>query len=362
MFAIVRGAILVAAAGLAAGCSEPTKPTPIDPGAPTLSCPAAPNAVQAADSAGAIVVFGAASANGGAPPLATPTCTASSGSKFPVGTTTVTCTVSDAKARSSAPCSFSVVVTPPLRPTLSVTRFLAFGDSMTAGEVVSEGDGPAVCPDAVSTTSAQFRPFRINPAEAWPAQLQPLLEHQYSTQTFVMQDYGCSGETTAAGFARLPRIVPATQPQIVLLLEGANDINGGASAINAAVSNLELMVDYVKSRNLKVVVATLPPQNGSLDPNTNCSYRNGGYGYVESFNVGLTAMAARENIPVAQIFQAFNGDVTTLIDCDGLHPTPAGYKVMAQAFDDAVTKNFEAPPTTTAAPFFSPRVDRTHRR
>jgi len=73
-------------------------------------------------------------------------------------------------------------------------------------------------------------------------------------------------------------------------------------------------------------------------------------------------MAAQENIPVADIFQALNGNVSTYIDCDGLHPTPAGYEAMAKTFYDVVTKNFEAPSTTTAFPSFVPRVDRVRRR
>ena len=53
-----------------------------------------------------------------------------SGTSFGVGTTAVGCTAVDALSRQSQ-CSFTVTLTPLL---LSVTKFVAFGDSFTEGE------------------------------------------------------------------------------------------------------------------------------------------------------------------------------------------------------------------------------------
>jgi lysophospholipase L1-like esterase len=234
---------------------------------------------------------------------------------------------------------------------------------MTAGEVVSEGFGAPVCPDVLSTTSQGLRPFQIDPQASWPTQLQAMLTRRYLTQTPVIEDYGCNGESTAAGLVRLRRVLPASQAQIMLLLEGANDIVSGPSAIGAAIANLDSMVNYAKGRGLKVVIATLPPENPSAPTTSgNCSARYQAWQSVAPFNVSLKSMAAQENIPVADIFQALNSNVSTYIDCDGLHPTPAGYEAMAKTFYDVVAKNFEAPSTTTAFPSFAPHVDRVRRR
>src|SRR5205814_3034422 len=93
-------------AGGAAACrSNPTQPTVTDPGVPTISCPAPPAPVQAADGSGAIVNFGAPIVALGSTPLTGPTCNPSSGSRFAPGITGVTCTVTDSKAR-SASCAF----------------------------------------------------------------------------------------------------------------------------------------------------------------------------------------------------------------------------------------------------------------
>ena len=52
------------------------------------------------------------------------------GTAAPVGQTTVSCTVTDARSQ-SATCSFAMSVV--IAPTLSVERFLALGDSFTFG-------------------------------------------------------------------------------------------------------------------------------------------------------------------------------------------------------------------------------------
>ena len=80
-------------------------------------------------------------------------CSPASGSVFQVGSTTVTCTATDQRQRTDT-CAFTVVVTVP--PKLNLTTFVAFGDSMTAGEVVSEGSVPG------------FHVLAIDPGAAYP--------------------------------------------------------------------------------------------------------------------------------------------------------------------------------------------------
>jgi lysophospholipase L1-like esterase len=343
---------LILTGGAAACSSSPPAPTVTDPGGPTISCPAPPAPVQAADGSGAIVNFGAPIAALGSAPLIGPTCNPSSGSRFAPGTTVVTCTVTDSKAR-SASCAFPVVVQ--LSPKLALTRFIAFGDSMTAGEVVSEGFG-----------LNDLRTLQIDKALSYPTDLQRLLDVRYQGQVpgaFVEND-GLSGETTTQGRVRLQTVVSqANQPQVLLLLEGVNDLSS-TSGVTQAVLNLDAMVSFAKNRGLRVVVGTLPPENPIAPTGTgpSCVARNGGYAFVTPFNNALKIMAAAENIPVADVYQAFNGDVTTLIDCDGLHPTALGYQTIAQSFFDVITKTFEVAPATTATPASAPSIAAPHRR
>jgi RNA polymerase sigma factor (sigma-70 family) len=90
----------------------------VDTTAPTLTLP--PNrTVQATSSSGAVVTFGA-SARDLVDGAVAPSCSPASGSTFPVGTTTVTCTARDARGN-GASGSFTVTVTPLPRPDLVVS-------------------------------------------------------------------------------------------------------------------------------------------------------------------------------------------------------------------------------------------------
>jgi HYR domain len=94
------------------------------PAAPTITCSAA-QTVQATTSAGATVNYAAPTVTGAAAPVAV-TSQPASGSVFPIGTTTVTATATDALNR-SASCTIPITVTP------APTTTFAIGDRVAAG-------------------------------------------------------------------------------------------------------------------------------------------------------------------------------------------------------------------------------------
>jgi lysophospholipase L1-like esterase len=325
---------------LAVACSSPTQATVIDPGGPAITCPAPPAAAQTLDGNPVAVSYAFPTVTGGATPLTGPTCTPPSGGTFPQGTTTVTCIVSDVKAR-AASCMFAVAVLGP--PKLLLTRFFAFGDSITAGEIPSEGE-PA------------FKRF-VDPYRGYPIDLTRDLSNRYQTQQPAALNAGVSAETTANGLVRLPTVIAMGNAlgegfQVMLLMEGANDIPAGPSSFQPAVSNLQAMIDIAKGAGLRVYLANLPPQNA----NASCSGSNAppgcftniaGAPYVTAFNAMLPGLAASEQIPFVDVYAAFNGNVTTLIDFDGLHPTAAGYQVIADTFFKQIQATLEIPVATT---------------
>jgi lysophospholipase L1-like esterase len=325
----------------ASGCGD-TPMQSVDPGPPQIGCPSAPPPVQSSDGRGAIVSYGNASVVGGTPPLVGPTCTPASGGTFPIGSSTVTCTVTDAKQRSDA-CALTLTVAK--APGLATTNFLAFGDSMTAGEIVSEG------------LTAGVHVLLVDPALSYPTDLQRDLDLRYPTSHAFVMNSGTSGDHTSDGVTKLPTAISGFhQVQAVLLMDGANDLFGGdPTAVTPAVNNMDRMVRYVKSiPGLRVMVATLPPQNPAACPNgVGCVFRARGAGLVVTYNNGLKAMAASEGISIVDVYQAFNGDVTTLIDSDGLHPTAAGYQVIADTFFGIIRQAFETTSIITE-PFSRP--------
>ncbi|MBI3949178.1 MAG: HYR domain-containing protein [Acidobacteria bacterium] len=89
-----------------------------DTEAPVLTCPA--NITQDNDpgQCSAVVTFTPATATDNCPGVGAVTCTSASGSTFPVGTTTVTCSATDA-AGNTGTCSFTVTVNDTEAPTVT---------------------------------------------------------------------------------------------------------------------------------------------------------------------------------------------------------------------------------------------------
>jgi CSLREA domain-containing protein len=86
---------------------------------PTITCPANLTTPEnPPGSGGAVVTYSAPTVSDNCPGVGAPSCTPSSGSTFPVGTTTVTCTVSDA-AGNTAQCTFTVTVQAPAACTIT---------------------------------------------------------------------------------------------------------------------------------------------------------------------------------------------------------------------------------------------------
>jgi lysophospholipase L1-like esterase len=211
--------------------------------------------------------------------------------------------------------------TAPTPPTLSMTRFLAFGDSMTEG-----------------TVSQVFQMvLSAGLPTSYPYKLQERLTAIYTAQTIVALNGGKAGEWAVEGVKRLPDVMREAGPNVVFLMEGVNDLNGLAALGNGAVSPtigaLESMVKYAKARGVRVFLATLPPQRrGGL--------RAASIDILPRFNEEIRKTAAEEGATLVDVNSAFD---PALIGQDGLHPTEAGYSRLAEIFLDAINAAFRLP-------------------
>jgi hypothetical protein len=145
------------------------------------------------------------------------------------------------------------------------------------------------------------------------------------------------------------------QYDAVLLMEGANDLlNEDSVQMLAAANAMQFMVRDAKSRGLKVLLATLPPQDPS-------GFRGReGAALVAPYNNALATVAANESIPLVDVYQAFGANFSGLIDSDGLHPTPAGYQKIADTFFAAIKQNLEAGPSVTSSSILAGPHPRSH--
>jgi hypothetical protein len=92
---------------------------------PSITCPA--NVTKNADpnQCSAVATYPAPTVSDNCPGVGTPTCSPASGSTFPVGTTTVTCSVSDSSNNTSS-CSFTVTVRDTQPPTITCPQNITF--------------------------------------------------------------------------------------------------------------------------------------------------------------------------------------------------------------------------------------------
>jgi lysophospholipase L1-like esterase len=295
------------------GGGEPSGPGP-DP-ALTLSCPAD---LQVRKHAGtpATATFETPTAQGGRPPT-TVTCTPASGSEFAVGSSPVTCNAVD-QASHTASCTFSVVVD--AIPQLAKTKFLAFGDSITQG-----------------VTSPAPSLLLYNPADAYPLKLQQLLSGRYQDQTILITNAGKAGERIDEGLARLSGVLDANNPEVLLLLHGANDLNNDrGDAIPTIIHGLEDMIGKGRRRGIAVFVATFPPQNPAGE-------NGNGANSVPELNQEIRALAADEDAILVDLYAGFGSTWVGYVGEDGLHPTPQGYDRMAEIWRDKIQEVYDRP-------------------
>lgn len=210
-----------------------------------------------------------------------------------------------------------IAVPPPPAPTLSVTKILAFGDSLTYG-----------------SHSARNFYFFERTHVTYPVQLASLLQARYPKQTITVVNAGLPGELAVGARSRLESAIAANASDLVLLFEGTNDINAGFTPSQIAAS-LNDLVRAALGKGVKVRIATLPPIGLAYDP-TGASNR-----LVQSVNSQIDTLASTLAIGTPVDLYATISRDSSLLGADGLHPSDAGYTAMANAFLDAIVSAFQ---------------------
>ena len=258
-----------------------------------MTCPA-DRQTRSFDGAPIVVQFQAPVTIGGQQPV-TVGCSPHSGSAFRIGSTEVTCGASDG-LQQTASCAFSVTVLPP--PKLAITRILAFGDSITAG----------------------------GPASSYPFFLERILASQYVTQNIRVINAGKGGEHVRHAFGRFRAELGRHRPEVLLLMEGTNDLFGLREAgPAAAAATLDRMATTAVSADIDTYIMTVAP------------WRSAVYApLVSDLNDRIRSIAARRGVPLVDVHHILltgpcNGpQPIPCIGSDGVHPTEEGLRLIAE--------------------------------
>jgi len=287
------------------------------------------------------VTYPPATATGGTSPVTT-TCTPASGSSFNVGTTAVSCTAVDAASR-QAQCSFTVTSTPLL---ISVTKFLAFGDSVTEGQNGRAGlHGERV----------------VDVPNAYPTKLQSLLNSEYPGQGLTVPNYGYGGEPVGdKANSLLQDALAKEKPGAVLLLDGYNNLLGGcpngssgtaacSQSITDVAFGIRDLIRIAKRPEYAVryiFVSTMTPPGPFLGIPPD---RRIASDAIVRANTGIANMVRSEGVTLVDTYPKFTGHEAEYVDQDGLHLRPAGNQALAESLFSVIKT------TVTSTPGFGER-------
>jgi len=147
---------------------------------------------------------------------------------------------------------------------------------------------------------------------------------------------GISGQTTPQMLVRFRQDVLALKPAVVVILAGTNDIAGntGPSTIAMIADNLMSMAELARANGIRVVLASVLPASDfpwrrGLDPGPK----------ILELNRWIKDYAARSGFVYLDYHSALVDDKLGMKpehSKDGVHPTPAGYAVMAPLAEKAI--------------------------
>jgi lysophospholipase L1-like esterase len=213
---------------------------------------------------------------------------------------------------------------PPARaPRLDVTRILTFGDSLTEGEATPTDPPVPLHPiDPATTGSSRSYPFK----------LQGLLNVRYAEQVISIYNGGKGGEQAAGAKPRLIELLDRFHPEVVVLMDGVNDLNGGAGAAAAAAAVGDLIRE-ARAHGAVVLLCTIPRQRRG-------SQRAYSVDQVAPFNEELSRAATEMSVDLVDIYPEISME---LLAPDGLHLVEEGNQLLATIIRDALKSKFEAP-------------------
>ena len=165
---------------------------------------------------------------------------------------------------------------------------------------------------------------------------------------------GIGGENTDKILARFQKDALKRKPDLVILMAGTNDTVNSYAALPPTKykQNLLKLVSLSQKKGIKIILVEIPPayekylrkrHKKTFFDKKSASER------IKVSNKILADVAKAKKIPLVKIHDLFL-PVTEKKGClirnksnckveDGIHPTPAGYKVIAKAIYDTIIKN-----------------------
>ncbi len=168
--------------------------------------------------------------------------------------------------------------------------------------------------------------FGMKENQGWVYQLNQVLQQQKSPYTLI--NASISGETTAGGLNRLPRILAKQNIDYLLVELGGNDgLRGFPPSL--IKNNLLQIIQLAQQKSIKVLLMEIkiPPNYGAR--------------YNQLFNQTFTKVANISDINLLSFFMESIAIRPELMQTDGIHPNikaqPLIVTLMKQQLDSLIT-------------------------
>ena len=153
---------------------------------------------------------------------------------------------------------------------------------------------------------------------------------------------GIDGQTTPEMLVRFRQDVINLHPQLVVVLAGTNDIAGvtGPTFNEDIEANYASMAELARTHRIRMVFASvLPVHNYTHDAKESFALRP--RDRILALNKWLRDYCTKNHLVYLDYFSALvdeRGMLERALADDGLHPTDAGYKIMASLAEKAIQK------------------------
>jgi len=155
--------------------------------------------------------------------------------------------------------------------------------------------------------------YGIAAEQSWVAMLEDRLQSEGYGYRVV--NASIAGDTSAGGLARLPRLLAAHKPDLVVIELGGNDGLRG-QPVATLRANLTKMIELSKQSGADVVLAgiQIPPNYGQT--------------YGQALAAVYPELAARFDAPLIGFILEDVALHSELMQPDGIHPNAAGQKIV----------------------------------
>jgi lysophospholipase L1-like esterase len=149
---------------------------------------------------------------------------------------------------------------------------------------------------------------------------------------------GISGQTSPQMLVRFRQDVIDLQPKVVVILAGTNDVAGntGPMTIEQTEANIQSMADLATANHIKVVLCSvLPAYDFPWKPGLEPAPK------IDRVNAWMRDYAAQKGYVYVDYHTAMKDQRDGLpanLSKDGVHPTAAGYAIMAPLVEAGIAK------------------------